>query len=231
MRWFTLFFFLVNLFLSSYYIDTWQNGNTTSRALPVVTWSEEGTFRVDKYHEKTGDKAFIDGHYYSEKPPLPILVTIPFFKLLVDIDLITPDENGSLYGKHVYLLGGFLTGSLPFALIITLAFIAISKFESGVSPVVLSMLPFYASFLFVFSGTFFTHIFSGFLLLIAFIFLKRGKYFLSGLFAGLSFLSEFNLAMIIFAWGVAILVKTKKCQVRNSLCLWCIPGHCFHPFI
>jgi hypothetical protein len=227
MRWFAILFFCVNLFLSSYYIDTWQNGNTTSRALPVVTWNEQGTFMIDKYHEKTGDKAFVNGHYYSEKPPLPILVTIPFFKLLVDVNLITPDANGSLYGKHVYLLGGFLTGSLPFALIVTLAFVAIHRLNSGVSPVVLSMLPFYASYLFVFSGTFFAHVFSGFILLGAFIFLKRGKYFFAGLFAGLAFLSEFNLAVIIFAWGIAILFKTKNLKDAMAYAVGVLPSIAF----
>ncbi len=50
--------------LGFYFVDTWNNANTTSRALPVVTFWEEGSFRIDKYHELTGDKAMIDAILY-----------------------------------------------------------------------------------------------------------------------------------------------------------------------
>jgi hypothetical protein len=78
---FIAIFILVQILLSSFYLDIWTNANTTSRALPVITYFEQGTFRMDKYHELTLDKSFVNGHYYSDKAPLPTLVVMPFFGL------------------------------------------------------------------------------------------------------------------------------------------------------
>ena len=207
---FLLVFFILNLTLSSFYLDTWKNANTTSRALPIITFFENGTFRFDKYHELTCDKSLIDGHYYTDKAPLPTYVVLPFFGFLMQTGIISPDENGSLFGDHIYLLGGFLTASLPFAIILLLAFIVIRNSKTSVSQVFLSMLPFYASFIFVFAGTYFPHILSGFLLLISYIYLKKDKYIISGIFAGLSFLCEYNLAVIFMLWAILLIIRKKS---------------------
>ncbi len=80
---FLLVFFMLNLLIGSFYLDIWKNANTTSRALPIITYFEDGTFRFDKYHELTCDKSFINGHYYTDKAPLPTYVVLPFFGALV----------------------------------------------------------------------------------------------------------------------------------------------------
>ncbi|MBM3436251.1 MAG: hypothetical protein FJY07_08575, partial [Bacteroidetes bacterium] len=162
---FLVVFFLINLFLCSFYIDTWINANTTSRALPVITFFESGTFRIDKYHEKTCDKAFVNGHYYTDKAPLPTFIVLPVFGFMKSLGLIRPDENGSLFGKHVYILGGTLTAVLPFSLLILWLFKRIENAGSALSPVLLATLPFYSSFIFLFAGTFFAHILSGLFLI------------------------------------------------------------------
>ena len=51
------------LVLSSWYLDASQNDNITSRAATVAALVEQGTFRIDRYQELTGDKAFYNGHY------------------------------------------------------------------------------------------------------------------------------------------------------------------------
>ena len=148
MRTFLTAFFFFNLLLSSFYMDVWKNANTTSRALPVVVYFESGTFRIDKYHELTVDKAYVDGHYYTDKAPLPTYVVMPFFGLLKAAGIIHADEEGNLYGNSIYILGGFLTASLPFSLLLVLLFLKIKRRNTGISPVLLSAIPFYASFVF-----------------------------------------------------------------------------------
>ena len=39
--------------------------------------AEQGTIRIDDYHENTGDKAHYEGHYYSDKGPLPSFLAVP----------------------------------------------------------------------------------------------------------------------------------------------------------
>jgi len=210
MKLFLLIFFLLNLFLSSFYLDIWVNANTTSRALPIISYFEYGTFRIDRYHEKTCDKAYINGHYYTDKAPLPTYIVLPFFGILNSFGLIKPGENGSLFGKHIYILGGILTASLPFSILVLMIFIKIRKHDLPVSPVLLATLPFYSSFIFLFAGTYFAHVLSGILLIGSTIYLKRENYLFSGLFAGLSFLCEFNLAVIFLVWGVQLITRYRK---------------------
>jgi hypothetical protein len=57
--------------------------------LPAATWSpvsrfdltraivEQHTLRIDAFADNTGDRAFKDGHWYSDKAPLPALLALP----------------------------------------------------------------------------------------------------------------------------------------------------------
>jgi hypothetical protein len=224
---FLLVFFMLNLLISSFYIDTWKNANTTSRALPIITYFEDGTFRFDKYHELTCDKSLIDGHYYTDKAPLPTYVVLPFFGVMVKLGIITPDTNGNLLGDHIFILGGFLTGSIPYVCIMLLVFIAIKNLNTTISPILLSILPFYASFIYVFTGTFFPHILSGLLMLIAYIYLKKDNHLFAGIFAGLSFLCEYNLAVFFFLWVLQLIGRKKAFKPAVIYCLGILPSLLF----
>ncbi|MCF8378221.1 MAG: hypothetical protein K9H49_01510 [Bacteroidales bacterium] len=227
MQKFFIVFVLFNLFLSVFYIDTWQNANTTSRSLPIVTYAESGSFRIDKYHELTCDKAFVNNHYYTDKAPLPTYVTLPFFLILKDAGIIKEKDNGSLFGPEVYILGGILIGSIPFVIFIGLLFLQLRKRNSTYNPVLLSMLPLYFSFFFIYAGTFFAHLFSGILLLESYLLLKKEKYLLAGVLSGLAFLSEYNLAVIIFIWGILILIRTKQFKPFLYFSLGILPSLLF----
>jgi hypothetical protein len=238
MRLFIISFFIANLFLGVFFIDLWTtNSNTTSRILPAVTFIESGTFCIDKYEKLTIDKSIINGHYYSDKSPLPTWILIPlfsFFKFLGIADL----NNGSLYGPPIYILADVLLGSIPFACIATLFFIVLSK-NSGnerkfISPVILSTLPLYGSFLFIFSGTAFSHLFSGLLLFSTYLLIKRGNYLTAGVFAGLCFLCEYTLTVFFILWTLQIMWNEKKFWpsirfvfgIMPSIILICIYNYC-----
>jgi MFS family permease len=60
--------------------EGWNQGARLSELHAIVL---QGTLRIDAYHEVTGDKALIGGHYYSEKAPAIVLMALPAFSLTV----------------------------------------------------------------------------------------------------------------------------------------------------
>jgi hypothetical protein len=235
---FTLTFLFANILLSAYYLDIWPTPNPVSRVLPVLTFAENKTLQIDRYKEETIDKSRVGEHYYSDKAPLPTLLLIPMYELMKwsHLDHVS-DKTGKNFPVYVWrpngvedgrdlmfpaiipalLAGSFLIGSLPFAGVVILSYLAVKK--SDISPVLLVMFSFYGSFLFVYSGTFFSHVFAGFLLLIGYLKLKDQKFLLSGLFVGLSFLSEYTVFIAVPVWLGLILLNRKRwiCALQFAL--------------
>jgi hypothetical protein len=62
--------------------------------LPAATWNpvsrfeltrsvvERGKLDIDTFADSTGDRAFLRGHWYSDKAPLPALLAVPAYALL-----------------------------------------------------------------------------------------------------------------------------------------------------
>jgi hypothetical protein len=242
---FCLAFFFANVVLSAFYLDIWPTPNPVSRALPVLTFSQSRTLQIDKYADQTIDKSKVGEHFYSDKAPLPAILLIPVYELM---KLVRLDRVGETAGKNfpVYIwrpngmedgregtfteiipalvAGSFLIGSLPFAGIILLSYLALKDSGTRISPVVLAMLSFYGSFIFVFSGTFFNHVFAGFLLLISYIKLKEGGCFWAGLFLGLSFLTEYTVFIAMPVWLILILVNRRSYKAALRFVLGLLPS-------
>ncbi len=73
----------VSLFLPFAYFnhsDGWNQGARLAELHAIVL---QRTLRIDHYHEITGDKAVIDGHYYSEKAPAIVAFALPAFAATV----------------------------------------------------------------------------------------------------------------------------------------------------
>jgi len=229
-------FFLVNIILSSYFIDTWPTPNCVSRSLPVLAFSENQTLKIDKYADLTIDKSRVGEHFYSDKAPLPTLIMIPLHELIKYFGLNkVNDDTGRKYpiyiGYHagiedsrgfiipelipILTIGSLIFGSLPFALMVIMSFAALHKTKPSLSPVLMAMLAWYGSFIFVFSGTFFNHVLAGFLLLLSFILIRKKRYLLSGITLGLGFLSEYTVIVAAPFWFICIWMKEKK--VYSSL--------------
>lgn len=215
----------MNFIVIVFYIDVWTNSNTTSRALPVVTFFENHSFKIDKYQSLTEDKSFINGHYYSDKAPLPTLITIPFFGIAKGIGLVK-EIDGSLHGKEIYTIGTLICSMIPFLLILILTFYKVNK-NSSVSPVFLTVLPFFGSFIFIFAGTFFNHLISALFLLLAYIFLKEKKFFAAGIFIGLGFLCEYITLLVATIWFFQILANERKIKPLFSFGLGVVPALIF----
>ena len=56
--------------------DGWNQGARLAELHALVM---QRTIAIDKYHEVTGDKALIGGHYYSEKAPAIVMFALPAF--------------------------------------------------------------------------------------------------------------------------------------------------------
>jgi len=54
--------------------------NQNSRLDMVRAIIEQGTLRIDDFHQNTEDKAFVKGHYYSDKAPGLALLAVPIAK-------------------------------------------------------------------------------------------------------------------------------------------------------
>ena len=60
--------------------DGWSQGVRIAELHAIVL---KHTIQIDAYHQITGDKAFIGGHYYSEKAPATVAMALPSFALTV----------------------------------------------------------------------------------------------------------------------------------------------------
>lgn len=75
--------------------DGWNQGVRLAELHAIVL---KGTLRIDDYISYTGDRAFIDGHYYSEKAPAMTLAALPSFAATVAVQRafgIDPDAPGA----------------------------------------------------------------------------------------------------------------------------------------
>ena len=244
-RLFLLVFLAVNLVLASYYVDLWCTPNPVSRVLPVLTLLETGSFRIDKYAGRSWDEARVGDHYYSDKAPLPSVAAVPLYWLMQRTGLArTTPTTGRRFPVYIWessgvsdgrvfvvpewipplFMCGLVFGSLPFALLVFLAFVKIRGSSNAVSPVVLVMMSFYGSFMFVFAGTFFSHVLTAFLLVSAYVLLQRTRYFASGAVVGLAFMSEYPVALAIPLWALAIWANEKRLRNVVSFALGVLPS-------
>ena len=72
--------------------DGWNQSVRIAELHAIVL---KGTIQIDAYHQLTGDKAFIGGHYYSEKAPAMVVAALPAFAVTVWIQqLLGIDPDG-----------------------------------------------------------------------------------------------------------------------------------------
>lgn len=187
------------LALCSWHLDDGRNANTLSRAAMVAAIVEHGTLCIDPYHALTQDKALVEGHYYSEKAPLPALLVVPFWYVADKLGLVTPGEHG-LLTNGLLRLGGFLCGSLPLTLIIFLTWRRLRRSTLPIPTYWLAVVPFLGSFLFVYSGSFHGHLLAALFLLAAWRLREHGNMLLSGGFASGAVLCEYSLFVFPLVW-------------------------------
>ncbi|MBP6311644.1 MAG: hypothetical protein KA408_05200 [Flavobacteriales bacterium] len=207
-------FFLINTLLCAWHLDHARNDNSASRAATVAALVGEGSLCIDRYAEGLGDKAVINGHAYSDKAPLPAFLVAPIYSVLVQTGLAQA-VDGSLLTGGLLRIGGLLCASLPLALIITLLWWHVLKNGKQKLPAfLLSALPIYGSFLFVYSGTFYSHVLGAMLVLLGYRSLTKQRGFEAGLFCGAAVLTEYTLAIFPVFWLVrSFIVKDQRIAI------------------
>lgn len=121
-------------------------------------------------------------------------------------------------------MGDILCGIIPFVITLVLSLIAMKRSSGAISPVVLVMMSFYASFLFTYAGTYTGHLLSGIFALVAFIFIKKKKYFISGLLVGFALATEFPVGILFPVWAALIYLNEKKISKTLAFAAGIIPG-------
>ena len=158
-------------------MDTVGNDNVRSRLFPAISYLENGDLEITNRHEMTNDKSIIDGRYFSDRAPLPIYLLAGTLKTLNFLGLVNPSENGNFFSKSSYQLAGLFFSSIPFVIILLLTFREIEAKAGWLQALLLSTLPFFASFLFTYVGIFFGHVLAALFLFIAYLQLKKLNFF------------------------------------------------------
>ena len=199
--------------------DGWNQGARLAELHAVVL---KGTLRIDDYISYTGDRALIDGHYYSEKAPAMALLALPSFAATVGIQKMTgidPDTPAATRWSE-WIATAFSVGLL--AAIGGVAFFALLELKFGTMVAVIATFAlFLGSFAFPYATALFAH--AGTIGLIA-IALRgtlgpqsaRGDT-IAGLAAGFAVASEYPAALVGAPIGLYLAAKDLKRMWRFGL--------------
>lgn len=173
--------------------DGWTQGARLAELHAIVI---KHTIQLDAYHELTGDKGYINGHYYSEKGPAMVLLALPSFGATVWVQRLLGVDPDSPAAWNV---SQWITTALSIGVLASLGGVAffrllLTRFDSltaviGTYALFLGSLTLpYATSLFSHSGTI------GLLCIALWAALsessRRGDY-IAGLAAGLAVASEY----------------------------------------
>jgi hypothetical protein len=85
---------LLLVMVNAYFFPRWADWNQNSRFNLVMAIVDDRTLQIDRYVDNTGDYAYYQGHYYSDKAPGMALLGVPVyavFKTLFPRDSVVSD--------------------------------------------------------------------------------------------------------------------------------------------
>jgi hypothetical protein len=186
----------------------------------------DGTAIVDPYRDESGDVAWVDGHYYSTKPPGLAFATLPAYVLLeragaLDLMARLPGVAGEAVGAlwALGLVGCVLPGALLLLLLRRLGDLLAPGY--GVAAAIAAGA---GTLLLPFSTLFFAHVLSAALGFAAFALLwlererggvRAGVAAGAGLLAGLAVVAHYSLALVAVVVGLYALMTRPR--LRNGL--------------
>ncbi len=213
-------FFVLVFILCAFFIDREQGDNSLTRAFTVINIVESKSFSIDNFKDKTGDITFVNGHYYSDKAPLPTFVAVPFYAFFSNILPPKSIEEKVIIALRI---GTFFCSTLPFFFIVCLIIIPGFSKQSQ-SRIGLVLLTIFSCFIYTYASAFWGHMLTAICLLLAFKFIQEGKFYAAGLMAGASFACEYIYAIIIACWVLYFLIDSKQIKSTIEICLGCLPG-------
>jgi len=194
-----LLIFILSLGVSSFFFQEAQ-WNQNSRFDLVRSMVELKTFKIDKFHENTGDKYKRGDHYYSDKAPgTSWLAALPYYiihKMAGDFSKDPKFLKFSLGVSTVFAVG------IPssFALVAIFYFLRMMMLSAGISAC-LTLAYGFGTLTFPYSTMFYGHQLSAALLIISFALLFRIKHIKSfsrrqllgiGFLLGFSFITDYS---------------------------------------
>jgi hypothetical protein len=114
--------------------DQYGSWSDASRLATIESLVERGTWQIDEsqFFRWTGDKVFLQGHFYSEKPPLLQVFAATPYAAMYHLFGLRLKTAACLPGEIcVYKWLTFLTVGVPSALLIALFFWAIAKLTAS----------------------------------------------------------------------------------------------------
>ncbi|PIR48379.1 hypothetical protein COU80_04495 [Candidatus Peregrinibacteria bacterium CG10_big_fil_rev_8_21_14_0_10_55_24] len=221
-------FVLFGTFLFAYsYVHRADGWNQVSRLDLLHALVQEHTIRIDSYHENTQDKAFVRGHYYSEKAPGIVVLAIPAFVFssealkAVGMDIDSP--RGWLLSSWITTVGsvGILTALGAVALyLLLLQWVEARIALMAIFALFLGSLPFpYATMLFshaAVAGLLAIALWALFADMIRGV-LARWNIEIAGLCCGFAVASEYPFILIVGCIFVVLLVEHRCRALRFAL--------------
>ncbi|MBI1279023.1 MAG: hypothetical protein GC179_12915 [Anaerolineaceae bacterium] len=221
---YSLFVFAVLFVCYSYFVPV-DNWAVTSRVAPVYALVDEGVLNIDTYHLMTGDKAYFENHYYTDKSIGPSLFAVPVYAIYkalatrpefqqVPIDDPAHPALSALYRSRALEWMTLVVVMLPSALLGVVVFRFAARFtRHDFYACILALVYGLATIAFTYSRMLFQHqttalgLFVGFFLLWKVIYEKADLRWLWGVgfFLSLAFISEYVVAIfggLIFLWAV-----------------------------
>ncbi len=218
--------FLCVLICYSYFIHFigTKSWNVTSRLALTYAIADQGTFRIDDYHLNTGDKAYYNGHYYSDKAPGASFLALPFYYLLKSTGI-----QSEKYTRYILTL---FVIALPSALSLFF-FLEILKLL-GISDewhrVIITLSYYLCTPAFPFSTILYGHQLAAACSISAFYFLFKIRIrkeseitlslLLSGLMAGWAYISDYPSGIIMVFLTVYCIISIR----RKPMFFWWVTG-------
>jgi len=195
--------FVILLSCYAYFFPRWASWNQNSRLDLVMAIVDQGSLAIDEYHLNTGDYAYYNGHYYSDKAPGLSFLGVPFytvFRTIATTPVLTRlteelaqsqalagtlrEEGTGLLPQKVYFAMALyfvtlFTVSIPSALLGVILYRFLGSFMKEEGSRLLTALAFgLATPAFPYAGNLFGHQLVAFLLFLAFylLFQMRGAH-------------------------------------------------------
>jgi MFS family permease len=207
---FLSFFVMYSFFVS--YIN-WNENSRLDLTMAVV---DEHRFEIDSYYNNTGDRAFYNGHYYSDKEPGMSFLAVPVYFLYKEF-FGKPVLHHNVYNQNIsasYLQLMFFvivfTSALFGAMSVVLVYRALNYFTANERHRLFITITFaMGTLVLIYSRLFINHVVAMFFAFLSFylaFLTKRGRDFAlpAGLFAG--FAASTQLSTAIVALGNLVLL-------------------------
>ncbi len=189
--------------------------NEFSRYDLVQAIVETGSPIIDRYHENTGDKAFYDGHYYSDKAPGTALLGVPV-QLVVNAGYALAGAPPPVPDASMQALAFALSG-IPTVVLVLLLLGFLRRAVGPTWAVVIALGYGLGSMAFPFATMFFGHAASTAFLFASFYFVWRWRsdhadrrLVVAGALAGLAVITEIPVVLGVAVVGVYALWAARR---------------------